>query len=88
MAFSWQGSRPASEEVLELLACSCKRACDASCCCVKAGLKCTDMYLYFILSSTEIIKFTRTLRSCANREDVADDKEMCFDGEDDDCKDD
>ena len=73
VAFSWLGSRPASEEVLELLACSCKRACDAGCCCVKAWLKCTDMC---------------TLRSCANREDVADDEEMCFDGEDDDCKDD
>ena len=50
-----------------------KRACDTSCCCVKAGLKCTDMC---------------TLSSCTNREDVADDEEMCCDGEDDDCKDD
>ena len=38
------GSKPAPEEVLELLPCSCKRACSLqSCCCLKAGLKCTDM---------------------------------------------
>ena len=28
------------------------------------------------------------LNSCANREAVADDEEVCCDGEDDDCKDD
>ena len=61
------------EEVLELLACSCKRACDASCCCVRAGLNCS---------------YISTLSSCANREDVADDEEMCRDEEDDDCEDD
>ena len=43
LAFTWLGSRPASEEVLELLAYSYKPACDASCCCVKAWLKRTDM---------------------------------------------
>ena len=73
VAFTWLVSRLASEEVLDLLACSCKPACDASCCCVKAWLKCTD---------------TCALSSCANREDVADDEEMRCDGEDDDCKDD
>ena len=55
VAFTWLGSRPAPEEVLALLACSYKRACDANCCCVNAGLKCTDMC---------------TLSTCANREDV------------------
>ena len=73
MAFTWLGSRPAPEEVLELLACSCKRACDASCCCVKAWLKCKDMC---------------TLCSCENREDVGDDDELYCDEEDDDCEDD
>ena len=73
VAFTWLGSKPALEEALELFACSCKRACDAGCCCVKAGLKCTDVC---------------TLSSCANREDVADDDEICCDGEDEYCKDD
>ena len=42
--FVWLGSRPAPEEVLELLSCTCKRKCtDDSCCCIKAGLKCTEM---------------------------------------------
>ena len=42
--FVWLGSKPAPEEVLELLSCSCKRACTVdNCCCLKAGLKCTDM---------------------------------------------
>ena len=43
------------------------------CCCVEARLKCTDIC---------------TLSSRANREDVADDEEMCCDGKDDDCEDD
>ena len=42
MEFVWRGSKPAPEEVLELLPCTCKRAC--KCCHLKAGLKCTDMY--------------------------------------------
>ena len=38
--FVWLGSKPAPEEVLELLSCSCKRACTVdNCCCLKAGLK-------------------------------------------------
>ena len=38
------GSKPAPEEVLELLSCTCKRACMVeNFCCLKAGLKCTDM---------------------------------------------
>ena len=42
--FVWLGSKPAAEEVLELLSCSCKRVCAfQSCCCLKSGLKCTDM---------------------------------------------
>ena len=42
--FVWLGSKPAPEEVLELLSCMCKRACTIDkCCCLKAGLKCTDM---------------------------------------------
>ena len=40
----WLGSKPAPEEVLELLSCTCKRACTVdNSCCLKAGLKCTDM---------------------------------------------
>jgi len=43
MEFVWFGSIPAPEEVLELLSCTCKRACMVeSCCYMKAGLKCTD----------------------------------------------
>jgi hypothetical protein len=42
--FVWLGTKPAPEEVLELLSCICKRVCSvATCCCLKAGLKCTDM---------------------------------------------
>ena len=43
--FVWFGFKPAPEEVLELLSCTCKRACTVdNCCCLKAALKCTDMY--------------------------------------------
>jgi len=42
--FVWLGSKSAPDEVLELLSCTCKRACTVdNCCCLKAGLKCTDM---------------------------------------------
>ena len=42
--FLWLGSKPAPEEVLELLSCTCKRACTVkNCSCLKAGLKCSDM---------------------------------------------
>jgi hypothetical protein len=42
--FVWLGSKPAPEEVLELLSCTCKRTCTLrDCCCLKAGLKCTDL---------------------------------------------
>ena len=41
----WLGTKPAADEVLELLSCTCIRVCcEESCCCMKAGLKCTDMY--------------------------------------------
>ena len=40
----WLGSKPAPEEVLELLSYTCKRTCTVrDCCCLKAGLKCTDL---------------------------------------------
>ena len=42
--FVWLGSKPAPEEVLELLSCTCKRVCTLrDCCCLKAGLRCTDL---------------------------------------------
>lgn len=42
--YVWLASRPAPQEVLELLSCTCQRKCTAdSCCCIKAGLKCTEM---------------------------------------------
>ena len=42
--YLWLGSKPAPEEALELLSCTCKRVCAVeTCCCLKAGLKCTDM---------------------------------------------
>jgi len=42
--FVWLGSKPAPDEVLELLSCTCKRACSVdNWGCLKAGLKCTDM---------------------------------------------
>ena len=44
LEFVWLASKPASEEGLELLPCRCKRMCsNETCCCLKAGLKCTDM---------------------------------------------
>ena len=44
LEFVWLGSKPAPEEVLELLSCKTKRAYTVeNCCCLKAGLKCTDM---------------------------------------------
>ena len=44
MKFVWLGSKPTPEEVLEILSCTCTRACTIEhCCCLKAGLKCTDM---------------------------------------------
>ena len=40
----WLNSKPAPEEILEFLSCSCKKSClNEDCCCFKAGLKCTDM---------------------------------------------
>ena len=40
----WLGSKPAPEEVLELISCTCKRSCSTSeCSCVAAGHRCTDM---------------------------------------------
>ena len=40
MKFVWLGSKPALEEVLELLSCPCKRPCTVdNCCGLKAGLK-------------------------------------------------
>ena len=42
--FVWLGSKPTPEEVLELLPCTCKRACTIeNCCSLKPGLRCTDM---------------------------------------------
>ena len=44
LEFVWLRSRPAPEEVLELLSCNCKRKCTVDTyCCFKAGLKCTEM---------------------------------------------
>ena len=46
ITIEWLGSKPAPEEMLELLSCSCKKKKDCSedsCCCRNAGLKCTDM---------------------------------------------
>ena len=41
----WLGTKPVPDEVLELLSCTCRRVCsEECCCCMKAGLKCTDMY--------------------------------------------
>ena len=44
MEIVWLASKPAPEEVFELLSCTCKRVCRIeTCCCLKARLKCTDM---------------------------------------------
>ncbi|CAB3994852.1 Hypothetical predicted protein [Paramuricea clavata] len=44
LEFIWLGSKPAPEEVMELLSCTCKRSCtEDTCCCLKAGPKCTEM---------------------------------------------
>ena len=40
----WLGTKPALDEVLELLSCTYRRVCsEESCCCMKAGLKCIYM---------------------------------------------
>jgi hypothetical protein len=40
----WLGTNLAPGEFLELLNCMCKRTCKFdSCCCLQAGLKCTDL---------------------------------------------
>ena len=40
----WLNSKPAPEEFLEFLSCSCKKSClNEDCYCFKAGLKCTDI---------------------------------------------
>lgn len=44
LTFEWLGSKSAPEEVLELLSCTCRRTCVVeTCCCLKAGLRCTEM---------------------------------------------
>ena len=44
ITIQWLGSKPAPEEILELLCCTCKISCAIEfCCCLKAGLKCTDL---------------------------------------------
>ena len=40
----WLGTKPAPDEVLELLSCTCRRvSSEETCCSMKAGLKSTDM---------------------------------------------
>ena len=47
----WLGIKPAPDEVLELLSCTCRRVCsEDSCCCMKALLKCTDMCCLHLMS--------------------------------------
>ena len=42
--FAWLGTKPAPEEAVELLSCTCKIECTIEgCCCLKVGLKVTDM---------------------------------------------
>ena len=43
--FVWLGSKPAPEEVLELLSCTCKITywVENQCCCLKASLQCIDI---------------------------------------------
>jgi hypothetical protein len=44
LTVQWLGSRPAPDEVLELLSCLCKRACKIEeCICMQAELKCTEL---------------------------------------------
>lgn len=44
LEFMWLSSKPAPGEVLEPLCCTCKPKCtEDTCCCMKAGLKCTLM---------------------------------------------
>ena len=44
LEFARLGLRPTPEEVLELLSCNYKYKCTIdTCCCLKAGLKCTEM---------------------------------------------
>lgn len=46
LKMKWLGSNPAPEEILEMLSCICKKACTIdSCCCLKAGLECTNTCL-------------------------------------------
>ena len=40
----WLNLKPAPEDILEFLSCSCKKSClNEDCCCFKGGLKCTDI---------------------------------------------
>ncbi len=44
IAIKWLASNPAPDEIMELLSCRCKRSCKIDlCCCLQAGLKCTDL---------------------------------------------
>ena len=44
ITINWMATKPAPNEILELLSCGCRKSCIASkCCCMKAGLPCTDM---------------------------------------------
>ena len=48
--FVWVGTKPAPEEVLELLPCTCKRVCSVeTCCCLKAGKSASKGFETFIM---------------------------------------
>jgi len=58
LGIDWMHRQPASDSVLELLACKCKKECKAGeCICLDTGLKCTYMCL---------------LQTCGNQKEDAD----------------
>lgn len=71
LVINWMTIKPAPDAIIELLACTCSRACTAAdCCCMQNSLKCTEMC---------------RLRDCENQA-VDDDLEdvSLFEDEDDD----
>lgn len=68
LVIDWMNGLPAPRAILELIACTCKKACkDDSCDCIRNGLKCTDLC---------------RLTTCSNQQDEDDDLQAHLDEDD------
>lgn len=68
LVIDWMSGLPAPRAVLELIACTCRKACkDDSCDCILNGLKCTDLC---------------RLTTCSNQHDEDDDFQVHLDEDD------